>query len=180
MKSILISLMCLFALNIKSQNVDTSKITYKIKIDISSYSRNCSTPTWFESYLRDSVLDLKFLTVKGLINVSIIELNCNSKKNKSDSNTCDYFGLYGKGFFVYDHIINELYNINLYSEESRTNLKLIFTDRVDYDVPVNIIKNKEQFSKYFKIENVNLGELFDFMTKGKKTSFNSFGKIKFY
>ena len=29
MKSILISLMCLFALNIKSQNVDTSKITYK-------------------------------------------------------------------------------------------------------------------------------------------------------
>ena len=179
-KKYLISLAFYLFLNVeaRSQSLDTIAIVNKIKVDLSSMSKNCWTSKWYVSFLKDSFADVKFLNSKGFVDISFVSLNCHTHSDSVHPNICNYFGVYGKALYAYDHLTNELVNLNIFNEGSRNNLKSIFQDRLAFGTPLGIIQNKHKFLANIIIEDIDMKELFIFLKTGKKTSFNNFGKIK--
>jgi hypothetical protein len=183
MKIVVVIILSFASISLKGQAIDTAKIEHKIKVVLYSYSSLCRSEKWFNTYINESNINLVYLKTIGLNNVSLIEMTCNSPTldslGKTIFSACNYLNISGRALFAYDHLTNELFNVNSFNEESRTILKFIFSVRASDSIPPFAIENKESFAEYFYVQNFEIGELFDFMNGGKKTRFNSFNIIKF-
>lgn len=171
---------CFVILKVDAQNIDTLKIIYKIKSDLLVYSRDCPSLQWYDSYFREAALPIQFLRLKGLINVSVFSLDCQQTQNAKGIRTCDYFNLYGKLLFYYDHLTKELYCINAFTDASQVYLQQLFVDRnvLAPSVLSEIVESKAYFLAHFEIEGVNMEDLFLFIKDGKKSTYHSFGVIQ--
>jgi hypothetical protein len=167
-------------LKIGAQNIDTLKIVYKVKADLLGYSRDCPSPQWYDTYFREASLPIQFLRLKGLLNVSVLCLDCQQTRNANGIRTCDYFNLYGKLLFYYDHLTKDLYCINAFTDASQGYLRQLFVDRnmLAPSVLSEIVENKTSFLNSFEIEGVKMEDLFLFLKDGKKSTYHSFGVIQ--